>query len=479
MSKFNDILKNQKFRKGTISTIITVLFIAVVILINVLVNYLSSNHNLSLDLTKDQIFNLTDDSKNYIRSIDKDVEIIILNSEDKFTSNGDYFTQASYVIKQYDINSDKIQVKYVDITENPTFASEFPNEDLQTNSIIVRCNDKYQILDAYDLFNIESSYYYGSQITSSKAEQTMTSAIMGVVSDEKTKVTFIKGFDEEDFDSFSSLLKKNNYDVQTVSLLNEQISDDTSIVVIYAPNRDYDNDAIDKLNQFLDLKGKSVVFVANVVENDIPNLKNFLNNWDVNIGSGTVFETDPKMLLTTQSPFYAIAQYVEGEYTKGIKDTSIPVTIPFSKPIEVLNSENVTTLIESSSTSGIVPKSVDANWSPSDSDMRAYIPLVTLTTKTYDDSMSNNVCVIGSMIAFDNTFLSRTSLNNSQYFINLFNKLSDREDATITIESKSIEGDELSINAMQAITIGVIFTFVVPLIIFVIGLIVFIKRRHK
>lgn len=479
MSKFNDILKNQKFRKGTISTIITVLFIAVVILINVLVNYLSSNHNLSLDLTKDQIFNLTDDSKNYIRSIDKDVEIIILNSEDKFTSNGDYFTQASYVIKQYDINSDKISVKYVDITENPTFASEFPNEDLQTNSIIVRCNDKYQILDAYDLFNIESSYYYGSQITSSKAEQTMTSAIMGVVSDEKTKVTFIKGFDEEDFDSFSSLLKKNNYDVQTVSLLNEQISDDTSIVVIYAPNRDYDNDAIDKLNQFLDLKGKSVVFVANVVENDIPNLKNFLNNWDVNIGSGTVFETDPKMLLTTQSPFYAIAQYVEGEYTKGIKDTSIPVTIPFSKPIEVLNSENVTTLIESSSTSGIVPKSVDSNWAPSDSDMRAYIPLVTLTTKTYDDSMSNNVCVIGSMIAFDNTFLSKTSLNNSQYFINLFNKLSDREDATITIESKSIEGDELSINAMQAITIGVIFTFVVPLIIFVIGLIVFIKRRHK
>lgn len=479
MNKFSNVLNDKKFKKGAISTVITIAFIAIIILINVLVNNLSSSHNLNWDLTKNQLFNLTDDSKNYIKSIDKNVEIIILNSEDKFISNGDYFVQANYVIKQYDANSDKISVNYVDITENPTFTGEFPNEDLKTNSIIVRCGKNYQVLDAYDLFNIESSYYYGSQITSSKAEQTMTSAIMGVLSDEKTKITFIKGFDEEDYDGFSSLLKNNNYNVETASLLNEEIPDDTSIAVIYAPNRDYDNDAINKLNKFLELKGKSVLYVANVANKDIPNLKSFLNSWDVNIGDGTVFETDPKMLLTTQSPFYAIDQYVNGKYTEGIRDMSIPVTIPFSKPIEILNNDNVTTLIESSSTSGIVPDGADSKWTPSDSDMKAQIPLVTLSTKTYDDESSSHVCVVGSMITFDNAFLSKTSLNNSQYFINLFNKLSERKDAAITIESKTIGGDELSINAHQAITIGVIFTLVIPLIIFVTGLVVFFKKRHK
>ena len=100
-----------------------------------------------------------------------------------------------------------------------------------------------------------------------------------------------KGFDEEDYDAFSSLLKKNNYNVETASLLNEEIPDDTSIAVIYAPNRDYDNDAINKLNKFYsylkdykNIKTDKICNELNINEKKAQRYMNELNSIYHNIG---------------------------------------------------------------------------------------------------------------------------------------------------------------------------------------------------
>ena len=76
-------------------------------------------------------------------------------------------------------------------------------------------------------------------------------------------------------------------------------------------------------------------------------------------------------------------------------------------------------------------------------------------------------------------YLSATSLNNSQYFVNMLNVMLDRENVGIIIESKSLESKELGINAVQANLLGVIFTVVVPLLVLSLGIAVFIKRKNK
>lgn len=52
-------------------------------------------------------------------------------------------------------------------------------------------------LDAYDLFNVESGSITGSYITSSKAEQAMTSAIMNVTSEAQVKAAVLSGHGEQ------------------------------------------------------------------------------------------------------------------------------------------------------------------------------------------------------------------------------------------------------------------------------------------
>lgn len=471
------IFKDPRIKHGSIATAITVFFIIFAIALNVLAGILTNKYDWNFDLTKTQVFNITDESKNYIKTLNKDVEIIVLNDEDTFVSGGDYYKQANSVIKKYEQNSDKISVKYVVLKDSPSFASSFPEDELQDNSIIVKSGDKHTVLNAYDLFNVQYSYY-GNSVSSSQAEQAMTSAILNVTSDTKPKISIIEGFSEADSYAFEELLKKNSFDVVKTKILTENIDEDSKVVVIYGPTRDYDNEALAKVKSYLGKDKTTVFYVLNAEQASLPNLEAFLSDWSIKIGSGIVFESNTNNLLSTSSPFYAVNEYVDTKYTENLKDSTIPVTVPYSKPIEILDEERVSVLLEFSETSGIVPQNADANWKPSESDMKANIPSAVLSTITNQDTaVTSNVAVIGSVAAFDSALLSRSSLNNSAYFVNMFNKLSDRDDAII-IQSKSIGGQELGINANQSIILGIVFTIGLPLLVIAFGVLVWIKRRR-
>ena len=74
--------------------------------------------------------------------------------------------------------------------------------------------------------------------------------------------------------------------------------------------------------------------------------------------------------------------------------------------------------------------------------------------------------------------LSSTSVNNSAYFINMFNTLAERED-TVLIEAKTLGGATMSVTTNVSIPLGVVFTIVLPLLILVTGLVIWIRRRNR
>ena len=213
MKNNNEILskfRTRKFKVGSLATAMTVIVTAVIVVINLIVGQLTDKFSLSLDLTQNKIFSLTEQSINFIKNLDKDVEIILLSDENTFVQTNSYFAQANSVLKKYDLNSDKIKLTYVDTVKNPTYLNEYQDENLTENSIIVKSGDKHKIITVQDIFDIQRSYY-GSTITGSKAEQELTSAILYVTSENQTKVAVLKGYGEQDSTAFQELLKKNNF----------------------------------------------------------------------------------------------------------------------------------------------------------------------------------------------------------------------------------------------------------------------------
>jgi len=80
-------LKKLKMRKklkyGSIATAVTAVVIVVVILVNVLVSMLA---DVRLDLTSNNVYDVSDETIDYVKNLDKDVDIAISVEKDTLKS---------------------------------------------------------------------------------------------------------------------------------------------------------------------------------------------------------------------------------------------------------------------------------------------------------------------------------------------------------------------------------------------------------
>ena len=133
---------------------------------------------------------------------------------------------------------------------------------------------------------------------------------------------------------------------------------------------------------------------------------------------------------------------------------------------------------------GVIPFSVDTSELKSEEDLEKYkkksVTLAAVGSKTNSSDKKSNVAVFGSPYMFTETFLNTTSYNNANYIVNFCNTVTNRGDMGITINTAGVDEKELGVtSASTVIAIGVIFIGVIPLIILIIGLVMFIRRRTK
>ena len=107
--------------------------------------------DLELDLTSNKSFALQDDTIDYVSHLDKDVTVNILMAKESFESQGTYFVQAQKMLNKMASKSDgKMKIKYVDLTSNPSFTSDYPNVDWQSSSanniVLVESGKQYKVL---------------------------------------------------------------------------------------------------------------------------------------------------------------------------------------------------------------------------------------------------------------------------------------------------------------------------------------------
>ncbi|MBQ3417060.1 MAG: GldG family protein [Ruminococcus sp.] len=481
--------KSRKAKKGSLAILLTALFIAAIVLLNIVTNLLTARFPaLSLDLTKSSVFELQEDSKEYVKDLDKKVNIYILQEEADFESGGEYYVQANKLIRQLEQESSNINIKYVNLTTNPTFTSKYPNIDwTKSHLILVESGDDYRVIDAEDMFEYdqESYYYYGTyEITSQHIEQAVITAILNVTTEEKVKVTVLSGQGEEDCSTFTTLLTNNAYEVEEVSLLTGEISKDSQFVIIFDPSTDIDDDVYTTLSDWLyngGDYGHTLVYLPNdqTPQSEFKNINSLLEEWGLEVEDGYIYETDTNYMTNSQYPnLISIFDYDNQDYTEGIKDSSIPVVLFYSLPVRIIDSSAAVSLLASSDSAVVLPRDADENWDPNDQTQEK-LTGAALATQSNENG-SSHLLLIGSYDAWSQSALTAHSFNNADYFINLFNTIADRDEIGITIEGKSIDNTELSITSQGLSTfISVMLRYVIPVAILLIGLIVWIRRRHQ
>ena len=478
LPKLSPLRPNRQQRYRMLSSGITILVVAALVLGNLALSVIDSRSSLDLDLTADQVFRLTQDSRDYLAGLDEPVTLTVLNSKEDFLASGDYYKQVASILEDYQATSDNITLEYADVLRNPTLVSQYDDLSLTINSIIVESGTRQRVLSPYDLFNIESSYY-GSSITSSKAEQALTSAILGVTSDDLPQVAFLTGHGEYDSTGFSSLLEQNNYQVTTLNPATDVIPEELDVLLMVCPTNDPDQDVLDRIGDFLALEGKSLLYFADSSQPELPRLSAFLAEWGIQVEEGLLMETDKQRIINF-NPYFFTTTLTDGTLTSYMSDGSIPLSTPYCRPLSTLYDQSLgrttTVLLQSSETSALLPPDVPDDWTLTDEDMVGAVPIAIRSTQSFDSGETSQVLVYGSTSAILDSLLESGSFSNSDYFLSVMNTLCQRED-TITIQPKSLTR-EMGLNASQQLLLGAVFIVVIPVTSFVLGITIWLRRRR-
>lgn len=470
-------LKNNKFKHGVSSLGLIVLFIAVVIVINLFVNILMTKLPLEMDLTTNKIFNITKETKDYIENLENDVYIDVLATEQSYSVASEYYAQAGKVIRQYEQNSSKIKVKFIDIIENPQLAEKYTDLDVQYGDIVVSSNEKKQKVTAYDLFNVEQTES-GEQVSSSKAEQALTSAILNVINKNPKKVLVLSGENTMDSSHLIDILSRNSYHVGEINFLTEGIPQETDIIFIPASTVDYTKDQIEKLDKYLDNngeKGKNAIFISGETKKETPNLDKFLKEWGISIETGGIVETDKSLIYL--SPFISIQDVFQKELLK--YDSQTPIIIANAKSINILfdfaGDREVIPLLKTKPSAALRPVDAGENWKPKDADLKAFSTAVLSRIKSGDKY--SNLAVISSVGFITEEFIKSSSFGNGEYFISIFDSISDKEEG-IKIVPKELGGVSLMLSEQESLILTIIFLLIVPIFVIIMGIFVWMRRRN-
>lgn len=489
--KFKKFMKSRKAKHGTVAMAITALVIVMVIVLNIIIGLLVNRFpDLELDLTSNNSFALQDDTIDYVSHLNNDVTVYILMEKDKFESQGTYFVQAQKMLNKMASKSDgKMKIKYVDLTSNPSFTSNYPNVDWQSSSanniVLVESGKQYKVLTLTDCFEYdEQTYnYYGTySFTGTKIEQAVVTAILNVTTDDKVVVDMIKGNNEQDYSSLKSLLENNAYQVNEVSLATGDFDKDAKVAIMYAPSVDLDEKIVEKLSTWLSNDGKygrSLIYVPTADMGEMPNLDDFLKEWGMSIDRGYVFETDETALVNANSPYAFTVSY--GDYYKdNLKNSKIPVVVSESHAVNITDENTAHALLKTTNKAGVLPIDADKSWDYKDAITGNGENVAAEGVMTNEDKKSSRVVVFGSYVMFSDTIMQYNSFNNSAYFMNVINTIADKEDVGITIESKSIDNTELGITDVATQnTMLIVFVIVIPIAILVAGFVFWLRRRNR
>ena len=288
-NKFIEIIKKKWLVDGTKTFILIAIIIAIFIGINLSMQKLELT---PIDFSQEKLYSLTEESKEKVKDIDKDVNIYFIGYTDD-DSNLD-------LAKQYKKVNEKIVAEAIDINNRPDLAQKYGIES-GTQGIIVECGDKSKVLTANDLVTYDTSTYE----TISIAEEKLTSSILSVTSAKIPKVYFLEGY--SDF----SLSKNMNYlnmyleneinEVDTLDILSVgKVPDDCDTLVITTPSKDFDDIATNAIIDYIN-SGRNILWLnsALTTQKDLTNVNKILAMYAVSpFEVGVIRETDSSKMVT-------------------------------------------------------------------------------------------------------------------------------------------------------------------------------------
>lgn len=489
--------KKKKFRYGSAAVAFTCVVIAAVILFNVVFSALADKLLWFVDMTSGQLFTLSDATHELLKDIDEEITINFCQPLDTLTEN-ETQNLIYQCAKEYEKSFDNIKIEYLDIITNPAAIEKYANSSntrIKTTSVVVTSDTDFRTFTLESFFATDSET---QEVLAFDGELKLTSAILQLTSDSPIAY-FSTGHGETTGTSDATrpdlwkLFETAGYQVKTIDLSKEEFDEEAQVLIINDPIKDFQgfNDAvneIEKIAKFLDDLGNLMVFIDPETP-DLPELEALLEEWGIKVEDAVI--KDSVNALSTDGlkidAYYPTDTMGSGLHTSLRNHDSIPKTVVnYARPLSIIwgvDGNDVTNSVSTRHASAVLTTYNTAKaFSFDEKELDAKSPFNLMTITREEQIIDNEVYYSYVMVTGSTDFATDAYLHSSAYangeILYSAMRFMGKETVPTNISHKYLEDKSLDITTESANNWTLAVTVIAPVIVFAIGVVIQIRRKH-
>ncbi len=480
-----DYIKNTREQFGTRSSkmgsysfFLTVVVLAILATVNIALSFLPDSY-VQEDLTANQLYSISSQSKVMLSSLEEDITIywvVASGEEDEYVEK---------LLHNYEDYSSRVTVEKKDPDLNPDFTNNYTDETIYNNSVIVECGDKYRYISYQDMYETSSMSYYSMYSSADEfaGESLITSAISYCTTEELPVIHILEGHGETELtESFQEALERDNLETETLSLLNsETVPEEVSCILVNAPSTDISETERDMLLDFMERGGRVLIISGTAEEEQLPNLKSVMENYGISVLEGVVVEENTDNYVYG-NPVLLMPEMNSSDITDPLMEDNYQVVVPVSKVLDVSEASEdvtVTSLLESSEESFLKDEGYDIEtYEQEEGDVQGPLTLAALVTKDLEDDQQMQLVWIASSMMLEEAYNAYSSDANEDFILNVLEMMCEKDDS-ISVRSKSLTNEYLTISTADSSMIKVATMGMIPGIYLITGIVVAVRRRKR
>ncbi len=490
---FKKLTGSKRFKYGSVAVAFSCVFVAMILLLNVIISALSDRFSLYVDMTGEEFYTVSEETVAQLSEISSPVEIVFFQNRDKI-SEGTYFGRAKSLAHEYANNFDNITVKYIDLISQPTAANKYKMssaDSITQSTVVVHCAEtgrsKIIQADGFYTFSVDNSGkrtgLYGFN-----GEKRFTSCILQVTSSIKPLALLTTGHDETASGNLYTILTQEGYEVAGIDLTREEIPENCQMLIISNPMRDFagleaekngGTNEIKMINSFLiDKNGSALVFLSPEMP-QLPELSEYLSEWGISYSAGQVLTDSPANTIDTGS-YQIIGNYC-GDSDSFEYQLHAAASEDRAKVISSYNVPLTLSEVPGRTVANVLVASADCVSHDGENTTAApNSPLLALSSRSRtvnNEEMRSNILCFASPYFFDSAY-DISAYGNTDILYGAM-KMFGNSAVSIGIDTKPFHDTTLDITNATANTVMTIICAVIPMIILVFGIVVWRKRKSK
>lgn len=480
---FRKMNRNEKFRCGGFSVLLTVIVIFCVLGIGLVADIIENRFSLSIDLSFNRITSQGQVTDAVLAQLQEDVHIYALtDDEDKNSS-------LLSLLNRYQA-AKHVTVSEESLLKNPVLLSRFSDTlsgtDVSSDCLIVHCpaTDRARILTEDDYYtydyDMQTGYFTQGYIN---YEKCITEAIVYVTQPELPFIQLLTGHGEltaAETSNLESLLNSANYRIERVHLSGGGTLDPDALLMILCPQYDITEQELLDIHQFAQAGGNLFIVSSYDTPIDLPNFNTLLSAYGVQALPGLVIaQEQDKDSYFGDSPVLLMPYMQEVDVTRtllsagknilvltGARAFSLPDILPEGvslSPVLVTGQSYIRNYLDGSSTT-----------EQTETDLTGRFPVALWADKMFDHGVQSHAFVMGDENCFLDYYLLSTT-DAKPFLLQVVRSLHGQPAINLDILPKEGLRDSLYLGSVTPAVIAIIL---LPLLVLFGAALVLLPRKN-